>query len=561
MFSTPTFLTLPRKIRLKIYIFADLVRLCPINPNNEGSRRTDRERHIKGFNPDVEMARNRYCDYRSKKFLHGRRHVNSAEYGCICPPLPIQLLTVCRTMYQEVWEVLYSQNKFKVFLNSSVQLESKAVARMTSLCIRLNMCSCIEGHTCDHPASNYTNERCTDCHPLCNRGRDSPISLMSRNGIDKIDFWVAVCKTLQNAVRPSMRLTVICDCADAVTAQKIIEPMRLLPKMAECSIRLGQSPTMEWRHLAEETVFELTDRPRASNFRFLDLPRELQREILHHTDLCSPYILECNGYIYPTEQRRGIMPFHLGDHSCCLQCNDAAEACCCNVNHAAFSSVQCTCWSFTTALFEVSREIRQEAMEIFFSKNKFLIEEQPWPFDGQPGMREGLSFFQCLPSLALKSLRWIRFNLGYNARMDVPEGSAPLAGWKKTAEFIAENFDTSQLTIELDLRYGYEYPDVYDEVETDTVRENIWKSYQNLAEVFHFKDGLKDFFVFLASPYEYPGIMGPQLRKDRERILEKRIMGEGYDSPARGKYTNRGVSFSEVAHERVYGFLPRKYDE
>lgn len=288
---------------------------------------------------DMNRARSIYCDYRTKKFLTGFLIGDTAENECICPPLPIQLLTVCRSIHEEVWDILYSQNTFKLFLQKNFPLTPKAVARMTSLCIRLNMCSCVPDHFCEHPSKNNMRERCYICHAMCKRGTDSPLSFKSPQGMDTFRHWIGICKILQAGLGPEMRLSVICDCADVVTAQKIVEPMRGLPKVMECSIRLGQSPIMQWRQVAEDTVLLLTDRPPTRPFRFLDLPRELQKDILCCTDLISPYILEWNSYNYAYNRQRGIRPFEQQDLTCCMQCTDAAEACCCAVNHAAFSSV------------------------------------------------------------------------------------------------------------------------------------------------------------------------------------------------------------------------------
>ncbi|KAF8886878.1 hypothetical protein CPB84DRAFT_1949271, partial [Gymnopilus junonius] len=545
---------------------------APLYRNYEGARKGYREQCLKEFarnwlepdRSDMNMARRIYCDYWDKKFLLGSRKGYTAENECICPPLAIQLLTVCRSVSQEVLEILYSKNKFKLYLDpiSTFPLEPKSVARMTSLCIRLNFCSCVPHHFCEHPWSDLLSERCTVCHLMCRRGKDAPFSAETSDGIDLMNRWIDICGILQASLRPERWLSVICDCADMAAAQMVVQPMRILPKVAEFSIRLGQSPFIEWRNIAEDTVLLLTDcrGTRSEPFRFLDLPKELQRDILCRTDLVSQYILDVNGYLNEYHSRRGIEPFEQGDTTCCLQCSDAADACCCPSNHAAFSSVQCTCWVYPAALFQVSKDIWQEAMVIFFSKNKFIIWEEPWPLDKRPGMRQALSFFKKLPPLALENLRWIRFNLIGDYPLDVPEGSIPLAGWKEMAKFVADKMDTRKLTVELDLRYDHEDPDVYD-IETEVQREKNWKSYQNMAEVFYFKDGLKDFFVHLASPYEIRGVIDARVRKERERILEKRIMGEGYDSHTRGKFTNRGVSVSDVTYQQLYGSFPSRSGE
>ncbi|PPQ84178.1 hypothetical protein CVT26_015258 [Gymnopilus dilepis] len=405
--SPPTFLRLPREIRLKIYVFAGLVRLCPINLNDEGSRKTYRDKQIGRYlqslmpweRPNLERARDIYCDYRKKIFLWGYRCGTTAMMECICPSLPIHLLTVCRTLYQEVFEILYSRNKFKYYIKDDIQLNWEGVRIMTSLCIRLNTCSCVPGHFCDHPRSDIPSERCKVCHSTCRRGRDPPLSANSPDAKEVVEKWVAFSGILVKNLRPEMRLTVISDCADLESAQKVVDSLKVFPTLSQYSVRLGQSPSMPWRKVAEDVVYKLMNRQTLGTFQYLNLPMELQRHILIFTDLVSPYILEVGDFL-PGTRQRGIGPFRQGDRVCCFRCTDSAEACCCVVNHAAFSSIQCHCWVFPKALFYVSKGMRQEAINTFFSKNKFLITEQIRSYSGDhssgegSGMGKALTFFR-----------------------------------------------------------------------------------------------------------------------------------------------------------------------
>ncbi|PPQ79196.1 hypothetical protein CVT26_000445 [Gymnopilus dilepis] len=112
------------------------------------------------------------------------------------------------------------------------------------------------------------------------------------------------------------------------------------------------------------------------------------------------------------------------------------------------------------------------------------------------------------------------------------------------------------MTVELDFEYCHDADDDY-EYETDSMMENTWKSYQNMVELFAFEDGLKDFFVHLASPSKRSSIPEPSLERTRRaQILERRIMGDDYDGEARGKHTRRGKSvYDEIRQERLKGVL------
>ena len=552
MLPHSSFLDLPVEIRERIYTFAGLVRFCPISLNDEGSRKayqklshTYRDENPLATYASASDTRGTQCDY----YKMGK-YLNTTKTECVCPHLPTQLFIVCRMIHLEAMKVLYSRNKFRLSLQQDICLEEKYAAHMTSLCVRLNMSSYVPNHFCNRLLSAIISERWEACNAMCKRGRDPPLSLFTSYGFDLIRRWTEICKILENSVRPEMRLSVICDCADGETAQKVVAPLQSIRRrIAGCSIRLGELPHMKWQHLAEDTVLIVTDRPPTKPFRFVDLPKELQREILCWTDLVSPYILE--NYFHISTRHCAFRPFEQHGRTCCLRCTDGMEGCCCPINHSAFTSFRCVCWSLPTALFRVSKGLKDEAIAIFFSKNRFLIHEQPWTPGSRPAMRLALSFFRTLKPPALKNLRWLRFNLIGDGRLDVLEGTTLLERWKEVAQFIAHNLRTSNLTVELDLRYGFEHPDPLDP-ETEKQRERNWKSYQNMARVFNFKDGLKDFFVHLASPYEQADEIDFDVRKNREKILEKMIMGDDYDAAARGKFTNRGLSLRDVHYQRIY---------
>jgi len=190
---------------------------------------------------------------------------------CQCPVLPLQLLTVCRFIHDEVFDILYSQNKFRILLDDQVKLSPEAVGKMTSLHVRLNTCSCVTNHICEDPLG-----RCADCHQKCKRGPDPPLSDKSDLDAAVLQRWSNFCKARGGTLKPEMRFTVICDGVDVAAAKQVVQPMQSFPKLTECAIRLGQSPEMDLRQLAEDTVLKLTrDTPaaRSKPFRFLDLPK------------------------------------------------------------------------------------------------------------------------------------------------------------------------------------------------------------------------------------------------------------------------------------------------
>ena len=128
-------------------------------------------------------------------------------------------------------------------------------------------------------------------------------------------------------------------------------------------------------------------------FRFLDLPGELQSNVLRHTDLIAPHDLKwdtrwrifvCHGWFGPTE--------------------DGED----DLEPEWLRTRRCECWKVPSALFLVSKKIGEEARRIFYSENKFavlleggritIIQETP----SDIGV---LRFLARLPSFGLEHLR------------------------------------------------------------------------------------------------------------------------------------------------------------
>lgn len=64
-----------------------------------------------------------------------------------------------------------------------------------------------------------------------------------------------------------------------------------------------------------------------------------------------------------------------------------------------------------------------------------------------------------------------------------------------------------------------------------------WQRDQRIVEPLLKLQGLKDIYVHLHNPMYIRG--GRIMRMEREKVLEQRVMGSGYDSAGRGKYTKQ----------------------
>jgi len=541
---------LPFSIRRKIYITAGLTRVCPISLNTEGGNKAEYLQECKEWclesTPqvrDLNMQASMRCSYRCKRFSNQAINISPDGFNCMCVRVPHTLLRISRAIHKEVLSILYSENKFRIARNNYgglsplLTLSSTALHSMTSLTIRLNSCSCIPGHQC--PDQRSFEKQCPECHDTCDWGGDIAFSIAQPNSAALISEWKQVSERLALFIKPGkLKLNVVCDTLDYVTAKQITDPLLKLPRLAECYIRLGQAPDHTLRSLAHETVYQLTGQAIHNPnqvFNFSALPIELQIHVLGYTDLISPVKLGWNN--------RGLeWP------SCCLRCTDALEACCCFGLHAAYSSLSShssDCWTLPSALFLVSKTVRNQSMEIFFSQNIFQTRPDALKsLDSQ----HTLDFLRALPSLALQHLRMLEFI--FKGLHDYPFG--PLTefdrNWNATIEFISKSLNLPELCLRIeDHGANGSYSDEGEEQE--------WSNYQNLTmPLVKLRGRLKDFSIRFA-----PAKKNRPLRRDREVILKKRVMGDAYHEITKYEPTKwdriRQAEAKKKIHdrERVFG--------
>jgi len=209
------------------------------------------------------------------------------------------------------------------------------------------------------------------------------------------------------------------------------------------------------------------------------------------------------------------------------------------------------CWRFPAALFSVSKELTHDATELFFSANIFMIWEDIALENNHLDRSETLWLLRRMPVRALKYLRWLRFTyrwVSWSRRLNSPSTPDP---WQQAVGMIHQHLLTSKLNIELDFRYRAPWFSW----ETPSEADSRWNCYRTLASVFEFNGPFKNFFVHLASFRNGPR-EEDQLRIERERELEHRLMGSEYDAAARGKYTNRGKSAYDIFWEQPPVFGP-----
>lgn len=207
-----------------------------------------------------------------------------------------------------------------------------------------------------------------------------------------------------------LTLSVVCDIDPShpralEIASLITAPIRLLPQLRDCRIRLGNTPNPRLQAMAREAALYAC-RPSPPRYKsaatppspphftprpsLMTLPRELSIRILEYTDLVAPG----REVTWSRQDHRYVMHrFHekvLSDHlhlrplvRCWEQLDDTVSpfACFCHCRHASFTQL-CRCWAPPgPTLFLICRTWCQDA-QFVFTRNRFVVHEYldhpPW---------------------------------------------------------------------------------------------------------------------------------------------------------------------------------------
>ena len=316
-----------------------------------------------------------------------------------------------------------------------------------------------------------------------------------------------------------------------------------------------------------------TDRPRRdpSPFRFLALPPELRQKILQYTDLVTRwrevewnphhalYYSRAKDIHHATEVPDSLYgnaniaknqalwrPEHLSSWFCWER--TLHRGCFCKSYHAAYSSaVQCKCWAPPTPLFLVCKLMREDAMQVFFSHNRFVIApecvgpEKIGVVETSP-VRLPISIFlsDVVPTEALRHLRFLDIYFpafGDELPCDYcPAGSPEQLDWIDILESVKDKLSLPNLTLRVS--FGV-HPEDNPDACWGPFRRHMsgrqGQDYKNcyidtLAPLKAFNGRLKRFFAHLPDPQSSCYWEGEQYDTALERIVENMVMGEGYQA-------------------------------
>ncbi|KAH8589788.1 hypothetical protein B0O99DRAFT_745760 [Bisporella sp. PMI_857] len=526
------FLALPFSIRRQIYHEAGLLSGQMIHMNYWATRR---RRHITSHQEDY--------DHRDDFHL---------------PPLPLSLFAVCRVVGEELTRLFYGENRFAITrraprgLRALEQFRESTLAIINFLIVRVNLASC-RGLCCGPP-----NRRCGNSHFPCidPSHHDAPLSHVSASHQTIISNWQRVCRRWAETVQPGhLSLYVICDCEDRRTVDLIVKPLLSVPILQDCGLRLARDYDDDLQSVAKETALRLTGRSTPVSlqpFRFLDLPKEIQLNILQQTNLASGYEICCRqGHMrYPRSCRgNGTATSNEFMDSSLLRCF-------CYKGHSAFNfrcGDYCESLGFPSAFFLVCRELREAAIEVFYGRNEFTVSmvhpmlsrDNPAPGDSTSIIIPGLKQFTKGSLLFLTSLK-LEFE---PAELNMLQPSQ--AGWNNwidTIDLLSKEVTPAILNLEIRLTENF-YVSVWNlrEEPNSVYEERMWDTYTAFIQPVAALKGLKNFFVHLnwGTSCGIPGKGVLDGRQALEQKLERMVMGEGYEAWQCGKEVRMDMTGAE----------------
>lgn len=325
--------------------------------------------------------------------------------------------------------------------------------------------------------------------------------------------------------------------------------------LRSCSIRLSctRQPILEdlARHCVEQSTYQFEKPHCIGTFRFFDLPRELQLQILSHTDLVTPLreVKWTPEYGFSTEipyggkHRPGAGNRISYAKTPCFYRSEPS-GCFCPVVHSAATTREeyvCHCWEAPKQLPLVSKTFRELSQAILYAENTLSI----WPRYGnrqQYEMVDGrLPAAQFLMRGGLRFLRTL--NLYFPPYFpQSPEtffdrSTRAWVDWDNCIESVKDELQCEGLTLRVLFKYGSPF------WSPDEMKHQFRHAILDPTSMYHDAllplrrlSGIKHLFVQLPNlecDREFH-IRNPELLA-AEQVLEKQIMGEGYDSAACGK--------------------------
>ncbi|KAH6850560.1 hypothetical protein B0I37DRAFT_371893 [Chaetomium sp. MPI-CAGE-AT-0009] len=517
------------------------------------------------------------------------RHGHKASVMAPHPSGFYGLLLSCRAIYAEAATLLYSANRFILHyahahpepLGPLLALTTSSLASLTSLTIILNQASChhlfeygnypdccLQGREDNDFDGAYDCKTShSDVHSLPLLGPTSEGNNATAGaGDDKLAAaqalqrkWHLAAARLSSITRGCLELAVVCDIDPhheraLETAISITTPLRLVPPLKDCHIRLCKTPNPQLQQVAKDSVLQACGIAAPSLKPSMlptltTLPRELRLRILEYTDLIVP-----SREVTWSRQDQGYITFS----SESSRSPDTR----CRRRHSAFS-FRCKCWAPPgPALFLICRTLYQDAQLVFFSGNRFIVHDYqacpPWelPYIGPPveeriprgeypNERLAASQFlqEVVPIGCLAHLRFLELVFPPYPPFGWPQAGHPaMDDWWGTVDWLQGKINAPGLTLRLVGAGVSDWtPDAYSERITVSEGDAIMRAHMAILRPLPqlANNGLARFYA----NFVYPWLWAEESRdynerwdwlQDRNRETkehaERYVMGDRYES-------------------------------
>lgn len=235
--------------------------------------------------------------------------------------------------------------------------------------------------------------------------------------------------------------------------------------------------------------------------------------------------------------------------------------CLCSRTSSPTFSTSCICRPRRHSLFWVSRQVREDAIATYYSLNRFYITpfysrkfpnfaytgSYYWPIYAPKGLRNiELSLYLCsLPFNALQHIRWLEWLLPSPINNYLNPKSRAWFDYLDALEMMRNSMNIGTLTFVLNMAaegapfFAYDRP----------YHSDDWQKEWRIGLALRRLGRLKDCFIYLSCYHR-----NIRAREHQEKLLEKAIMGEDYDSAARGKPLERITAMTRHQGESgLYG--------
>jgi len=499
-----------------------------------------------------------YWATRKKQYITRLQESHDHRGDANLSSLPLSLFAVCHAVSEELNRLFYGGNYFTISywaprkLKALERLRDSTLAIINFLVVRINLASCRD------LCCGALSRRCGNSQFPCTNpaSHDIPLTYDSVSHQTIISLWKRICHRWARTIRPGqLSLYVMCDCENRQTVDLIVRPLLAVPMLQDCGLRLASEYNIELQGVAEDTALCLTGRsPPVSlpSIRFLDLPKELQLIILQQSSLVSNQEICCT-------QDRMRCPRSCPSNGKPINnrfIDGSLLKCFCCRGHSAFNfhcGDYCASLGFPSALFLVSRDFREAAMEVFYGRNEFVVKmvqptlsyENPAPGDSTSTIIPGLKLF---PKGSLAFITSLKLEFEPSELDMLHPSQVGWMDWMDTISLLLKEASPTILNLEIRLTENFYGSSWNLRVEPDSFYEQrVWDTYTAFIQPVASLRGLKNFFVHLnwGTSCGIPGKGVLDGRQTLEQKLERMVMGDGYEAWKCGKEVRMDMTGAE----------------